>query len=221
MYENLLCLPYFQGMGKDDITAILDKVKLEFNNHEDGEVLCNNGSECTRFLIVTKGTTESVATAPDGSYSITEEHEAPYAIEPYSMFGYNTRYRRKYTAKGGCTTLSIEKNYFFSEFSKQSIFTINLINIVSRRAQKTDDSIWKLTPTTIEGRIIAFMAQRSETTHGHKRLNIKMERLAEILCETRLNISRALNNLQNQGLVTLNRKEIDIPQFKALLPFIK
>ncbi len=221
MYENLLCLPYFQGMGKDDITAILDKVKMEFTNHDDNGTLCTKGDECNKFTIITKGEITSIVTDEEGTFSITEEHKAPYAIEPHSMFGYDTRYKKTYTAKNNCTTLSIDKNYFFGELSKHSIFIINFINLISRKAQLANTSIWQFTPTSIEGRIIAFIAQRSETTHGCKRLNIKMERLAEILCETRLNISRALNNLQSKELVTLNRKEIYIPDFKKLLPYIK
>lgn len=221
MYENLLSLPYFQGMGKDDITAILDKVELEFTNHADKETLCNQGDECDKFIILTKGCIEAEACDKGNTYAITEEHKAPYAIEPYSIFGYNTKYKRRYTAKGECTTLVIEKKYFFSEFSKHNIFTLNLMNLVSRRAQVTQDSIWDLTPASIEGRIIAFVSQRSETTTGCKRLCIKMERLAEILCETRLNVSRALNSLQDRGLIVLNRKEIHIPEFKHLLPYIK
>ena len=221
MYENLLCLPYFQGMGKDDITAILDKVKLEFTTSNSKTLIRNRGEECNKFIILTKGAIEADACDKEGTYTITEEFTAPHAIEPYSIFGYNTKYKKKYTAKSECTILEIEKNYFFSEFSKQNIFTLNLVNLVSRRAQLINDTIWDFTPTTIEGRIIAFIAQRCETANGHKRLNIKMERLAELLCETRLNISHALNNLQNNGLVVLNRKEIEIPEFKELLPFIK
>ena len=221
MYENLLCLPYFQGMGKDDITAILDNVKMEFTTHADGETLCDKGNECNKFIIVTKGEITSETTDPADTCTLIEEHKAPYAIEPYSMFGYNTKYKHKHIAKGCCTTLEIDKNYFFSEFSKHNIVTLNFLNIISRKAQVTNEAIWKLTPTTIEGRIIAFIALRSETLHGAKQLNIKMERLAEILCETRLNISRALNNMQDKGLVTLNRKEILIPEFKELLPYIK
>ena len=94
MYENLLCLPYFQGMSKDNITAILDKVKLEYHNHGDKETLCKKGDECRSFILITKGEIVSHAYAPDDTYSIEEEHKAPYAIEPYSMFGYSTAYTR-------------------------------------------------------------------------------------------------------------------------------
>lgn len=221
MYENLLRLPYFQGMSKDNITAILDKIQLEYKNHGDKEPLCKKGDECNRFIILTKGEITSCAEASDGTYSIEEEHKAPYAIEPYSMFGYNTTYNRSYRSKDNCTTLTIEKSFFFNEFSKQNIFTLNFTNLISRRAQLLNDAIWEYTPCTIEGRIITFIAKRCETTHGCKKVSIKMERLATLLCETRLNVSRALNNLQNRGLIVLNRKEIYIPEFEKLLPYIK
>ena len=95
------------------------------------------------------------------------------------------------------------------------------MNLISRRVQLLNDAIWSYTPTTIEGRIIAFIAKRCETTHGCKKVNIKMERLAALLCETRLNISRALNNLQGNGLIVLSRKEIYIPEFEKLIPHIR
>lgn len=221
MYENLLCLPYFQGMSKENITAILDKIKLEYHTCNDKETLCDKGEECNKFVLLTKGEITSLAESPDGTYTIEEEHTAPYAIEPYSIFGYNTAYNRRYISKGTSTILTIEKGYFFSEFTKQNIFTLNLLNLICRRVQLLNSSIWKYTPATIEGRIIAFIAKRCESTEGSKRVNIKMERLAGIICETRLNISRALNNLQNQGLLTLSRKEIYIPNFEKLLPHIK
>lgn len=221
MYENLLRLPYFQGMSKDDITAILDKVKLEFTNYSEKEIVCRQGEECNRFLILTKGEITAETTSPSGTYSIEESIKAPYAIEPYSLFGYSTAYKRTYTSNGGCTILAIDKGYFFSEFTKQHIFTLNLINLISRRVQVQSDTTWRHTPTSIEGRIALFIAQRSETTTGYRRVKIKMEQLATILCETRLNVSKALNNLQERGLVTLSRKEIHIPDFSMLIPLIK
>ena len=221
MYESLLCLPYFQGMSKDDITAILDKVKLEFTTYGDKAAIAARGEECDKFIILTKGTVTAEATAADGSYTITEEHNAPLAIEPYSMFGYSTTYKHSYAAKGECTVLTIEKSYFLSEFSKQSIFSLNFMNIVSRKVQQIDKSIWEYTPATIEGCIIKFVAQRCDSLQGPKRIGIKMERLAEILRETRLNVSRALNSLQGEGLVQLGRKEIIIPRLEALIPRIE
>lgn len=217
MYESLLSLPYFQGMSRDDITAILDKITFEFKNYADGETIYSAGDRCNHFAILTNGTVVCTHTSPDGTYSITEHLPAPYAIEPYSMFGYDTTFKSTYTAHGSCTVLTIDKQYLFSEFTKHNIFTINFLNLISLKAQKTSNLVWHNTPTSIEGRIIQFIATRCETQSGIKHINIKMERLASIICETRLNISRALNDLQEQGLIELHRGAITVQSLRKLM----
>ena len=47
-------------------------------------------------------------------------------------------------------------------------------------------------------------------------LRIKMEDLATLLDDRRINVSRMLNELQAEGLVTLRRKEIEIPALEKL-----
>ncbi len=221
MYENLLSLPYFQGMSKDDITTILDKVVFEFIKYNDGEIICHRDDDCNEFQILTQGTLQTISEAQDNSYKISEEINSPFAIEPYSLFGYNTRYNREYIAKGTCTVLCIKKTFLFSELIKQQIFMINLMNLISHKSEKIRDIIWNEPPRSIAGRIVEFISLRCEQQQGRKVISIKMERLAEILYETRLNISKALNEMQNAGLVELHRKEIIIPSLKNLIDSVE
>ena len=44
-----------------------------------------------------------------------------------------------------------------------------------------------------------------------------MEDLANLLDDTRINISKVLNDWKQQGLVSLSRREIEIPDMNALL----
>ena len=217
MYENLLCLPYFQGMSKDDITAILDKVTFEFVKYADKETIYKAGDKCNRFCILTRGELQANTQSPDTTYRITENIPAPYAIEPHSLFGHDTTYKSSYTAKGECSILLIDKKFLFSEFIKHNIFTINFLNLISHNTQKLHEAIWSHTPGSIEGRIIRFIATRCNNLKGEKRVLIKMECLAAILCETRLNVSKALNNLQDSSLLELHRKEIVIPSMEKLI----
>ena len=217
MYESLLCLPYFQGMSKDDITAILGKVTLEFKRYGDGDVIFRRGEKCDKFIILTQGKVTGTATAPDKSYSISEELYAPMAIEPHSIFGYSTCYQRDYTAKGDCTLLFIDKQHIFGELSKHNIFTINLLNIICRRTQQMDERIWNYNSTTLHGRIVQFIANHCERQKGEKHISVKMERLAALLCETRLNISKALNDMQDAGHLSLHRGGITIHAIERLL----
>ena len=217
MYESLLCLPYFQGMSKDDITAILGKVTLEFKRYGDGDIIFRQGEKCDKFAILTQGKASSVNNAPDKSYSIVEELSAPITIEPYSIFGYDTKFQRDYIAKDDCTILSIDKQYIFGELSKHNIFTINLLNIICRKTQQTRERIWNYNSTKIPGRIVQFIANHCETQKGEKHISIKMERLAALLCETRLNISKALNEMQDAGHLTLHRGVITIHAIEKTL----
>ena len=217
MYESLLCLPYFQGMSKDDITEILGKVTLEFKRYGDGDVLFRHGEPCDKFIIITQGKVTSTAFAPDKSYSITEELDAPVAIEPHSTFGYDTNFKRDYIAKGECTILYIDKHHLFGELRKHDIFTINLLNQVCRKAQQREHEIWNYNHTSIAGKIARFIAMRCDSTKGEKHITIKMERLATLLGETRLNISKSLNEMQEAGYLTLHRGGIAVHDLNEMI----
>ena len=217
MYESLLRLPYFQGMSKDDITAILGKVTFDFKRYGDGDVIFRKGEKCDKFIILIQGRLSSFANAPDRTYSITEELFAPTPIEAHSIFGYDTKYQRDYIAKDNCTILLIDKQHLFGELSKHSIFTINLLNIICRRTQLIEQNIWNYNSTSLAGRITQFIAARCETQKGEKHISIKMERLATLLCETRLNISKALNEMQDAGHLTLHRGGITLHAIEKTL----
>ena len=217
MYENLLRLPYFQGMSKKELTAILDKVKLEFSRHQDGEKIIRQEEKCNKFVILIQGKLLAKHQTHNNPYTLTEEIEAPYAIEPYSLFGSETHYSRSYTSLGDSSLLSIDKSYFYSDFLIHSIFTMNFLNLISRRVQLQNSLAWQDAPSELEGQIARFVAVRSETLSGDKKLKIKMEQLASQLGTTRINISRALNKLQEEGLATLNRGEIHFHRFEELI----
>ena len=58
-------------------------------------------------------------------------------------------------------------------------------------------------------------------TDGPKVLYARMEDLAVLLNDTRINISTALNEMQAQGLLQLNRKRICIHDLGALVESCK
>ncbi len=219
MYESLMCLPYFQGMSKDEITSILDKVKLIFTRHNDGERIVAQGAPCNNLTLLMRGTLTSKCVAPDGRYTLIEEIRTPFAFEPYSLFGLSPTYRSSYYANGECDILAIEKSYLFNEFSRYSIFMMNIMNMLCQRVQLKNSQIWNTRRMPLTEKIIEFIAVRSEQQEGCKTLQIKMDDLADILDETRINVSSALNRLQKEGLIELRRKEIHIPSFKLLADY--
>ena len=214
-------LPYFQGMSKDEITSILDKVKLEFFRYEDGELVFAKGSPCEHFAILVRGEVVSSCISPDGRYTVLEELAPPIAFEPYSLFGLSPYYRCSYHAKGSCDVLMIKKSYLFKEFARYDIFLMNMLNLISQQAQQRSAQIWNRAEMDIPHKILDFIVTRTEQPDGCKTILVKMNVLAGILGETRINVSRVLNSFQQQGLAELRRKEIVIPSLKKLKQYVE
>jgi hypothetical protein len=55
MYETLLQMPLFQGLGEDEITRIIGKVKLHFQKFKAGSVIQMKGYFCNDLTFLLKG----------------------------------------------------------------------------------------------------------------------------------------------------------------------
>ena len=217
MYDTLLSLPLFQGMSQTDFNSLLQKIRLDFIRYADGDVIIEKGSRCGSLAFLINGTVESSRSGMDGNFTFSELIEAPFLIEPYSMFGRAGSYQRTYTAIGSCSFLMIDKQYIYTELGKYNICRMNLLNILSGRVQQLDSHIWSLNGMSLRERIIRFTKGLSDIQSGQKRLAIKMNDLATLMDATRLNVSRELNALEKDGLISLRRKEIFIPALENLI----
>lgn len=220
MFDTLLQLPLFQGLGAEDFTTIIEKVKLHFVKHRSGETFIQSGQTCDQLLFLLKGEVACNTVSPDGKVVFIEQVEAPYVFEPQSLFGMSTCYVSSYKAHGQVHTVSVSKALVMSELFRYDIFRLNYMNIISNRAQTFYNRLWEPVPTETEKKIVHFLLNHTERLAGEKVLKVKMEDLALALDDTRLHVSRALNTLQGKQLVTLQRKEIRIPDLKRLVETI-
>lgn len=217
MYKKLLQLPLFQGLAEKDLTQILEKVKLRFDKYESGSTIVEQGETCNRLIFILNGSIVSRAENEEHSYTFEETFESPSVIEPYSLFGMQTSFTATYTAETDVDTVSIDKSYVLAYLSTYDIFQLNYLNILSNRAQIMNKRLWRTHSTTTRQKIINFLHHRCSHKNGKKVLYIKMEILASLIDDTRINVSKALNELAAQDLLTLSRKTISVPDINMLL----
>lgn len=217
MFDTLLQLPLFQGLAQEDFTNILGKVKLNFSKYKTGEVIVKANEVCNKLIFVLKGEITSSTSSSDASYSFSEYFLAPFLIEPQSLFGMSTSYVGTYTAQTEAQTVSINKSFVMNELFKYDIFRLNYMNIVSNRAQNLNNRIWIKTADNLEKQIGNFILTHIERPMGKKILKIKMEELAQIVNDTRMGVSKALNSMQEKGVIELHRGEIMVPDAQKLI----
>lgn len=216
MYGTILQLPLFQGINQEDFTNILGKVKLHFTKHKPGELLIREGEPCNELIFLLKGKIAMNTVSSDLSYTFTEYFSEKHLIEPYALFGLHLQFSSAYTAESEVNLLRIRKEYVLKDLFKYEIFRMNFVNYISYRVQALNKRIRQLSSNEVEQKIIHFILKHSEKPEGEKLLNIKMEDLASHLDDTRLNVSKGLNSLQEKGLIILRRKEIAIPDAQKL-----
>lgn len=216
IFDILLQLPLFQGLVVEDFTRILEKVKLHFAKQKTGETLVQEGTPCDRLIFILNGNIAATTKSVQEHYSLTEYFEAPYLIEPQSLFGLYTTYSARYTATTPINSISINKEAVINDLLKYEIFRLNYLNIVSSQLQLLNKSTWGYTPDNVEARISNFIRTHLKRLQGSKSLKIKMEDLATIVNDTRNGVSKALNNMQDKGLLELHRGEIVIPAAEKL-----
>ncbi|MEG2573210.1 MAG: Crp/Fnr family transcriptional regulator [Bacteroides sp.] len=217
MYDILLQLPLFQGLCEDDLTNILEKVKFHFSKHKVGEKILRAGEVCDKLVFLLKGKVSAERTNSNPLFTCCEYFNAPYLVEPYSLFGMNTEYISSYIAQTDVDLLTVDKSYISSELNNYPIFRINYMNIISNHAQVLDNKLWQIKEMNDYSCVINFILFHCEKPGGRKLLRIKMEHLALILGHTRSTISKVLNKLQAEGLIVLRRKEIEIPKAELLV----
>lgn len=216
LYDKLLELPLFQGLSKENLAVIVSQTKLGFIKLRSGQEIVRAGEPCEALYILMSGMMEVETKSDDYGYTFLEELTAPQTIQIESIFGLKPRYTRTYRAKGVCNFLSLEKNELIKLLDAYLIFRINFLNAVSTYAQRLSRLPWKYHPNTIQGRLIHFFSTHCLSPVGKKVLVVKMIKLAEELNDTRLEVSKGLNELEEQGLVRLYRGKVEIPALEKL-----
>lgn len=216
MFNTLLRLPLFQGLSQEDFTNILGRVKLHFIKYQAGDHIAESNTSCTKLIFLLKGEVDAQTTPENQQFTYIETIKTPYLIEPEALFGMNPHFKSTYVAKTEVSVMTVDKMLVLKELLKYDVFRLNYVNSVSNRAQSIYSRLWQPPTSGTRKKVIHFMLVYAEKLEGEKTIIIKMEDLAEILDDTRLNVSKVLNELQDQGLIELRRKVIYIPEISKL-----
>ena len=217
IYEKLLLFPLFQGMSRDDLELVAGHTRFGFSKMNQGSTIVTEGDDCRQLLFLINGTLRVETMADDRSYMVVEQLEAPVILQPEVIFGYTQRYTHTYIAKTDVNLITVGKDEVLRLSEDFLVFRLNLLNMFATQTQKSSRLLWQHVPVTLEDRIVRFFAQHCIYPAGPKMFHVLMNRLAEELNDSRLDVSRALNALQREGKIVLHRGRVEIPQMERLL----
>lgn len=217
IYDRLLQFPLFQGMSRDDLEIVAGHTRFGFLKMTAGRQVIHAGDPCTHLYFLINGSLKVESFSDDGRYSVVEQMSSPYILQQESIFGYYQRYTHNFYALTDVNFLMLDKEEVVRLSEDFLVFRLNLMNHLATQAQKLIQAQWRRSPQSLQERVVRFFFLHTLYPAGPKTFHILMERLAEEVNDSRLNVSRVLNRLQTMGFLELHRGRIEIPQVERLL----
>ena len=217
IYDRLLQFTLFQGMSHADLMQVAGHTKFGFLKLTAGKRLVKEGDACSQLIFLTSGMLTVETQSVDHGCRVIEQVSAPYIVQPYHLFGISQRYTSTFKTLTDCNLISLDKQEVLLLLETQLVFRLNMLNIMATESQRLRLQQWRQAPRTLRERITRFLFSRCIYPAGPKTFFILMNQMAADLNDSRLDISRALNDMQAEGLLTLHRGRIEIPMLERLL----
>ena len=188
MYDVLLQLPIFQGVSRNKISELIEKMKFHFLKYPDGEKIVTSGEECNHLKFLISGEIRSELITQNEKMRITELIQAV----------------------GTVGIMQIEKASVIQMLQEEPIFLINLLNILSRRSQKALESFTALSSNDLKERLAFWVLSLTQQKSVDIRIICKQKDLYAFFGVQRSVFLSTLDELKEDGIIDYNAKEIII-----------
>ena len=135
MYEKLMSLPIFKGVGPDQVSQFLEKTDLNFQTCLAGDTVIERADVCDAVTCVLTGDVEVSYNIGTSGVTLKAYYGMGKMIGLDRLYGLDTYYPYEVIARQGCGTMSFSKNKLLSLVKNNEICLINLLNILSLRSQ--------------------------------------------------------------------------------------
>lgn len=210
----LLEFPLFLGMTASELASFRSQGMLSVGTVTKSSTLVKVGNKCERLIIITEGTIRIVTESDDKSYAVEENVKGPMIIQPERLFGLNQYHTSTYTSMTLCHYVTIDKNDVVKMMEKSMVFRINFLNVLSTMNQRVGRRMWHQQSEDVVQRIIRFAKDHCQYPAGRKYLRMGMSEMAREIGCSRLEVSQALHQLENQDRVRMHRMTIEIPELR-------
>ncbi len=217
VYDKILELPLFQGHSREDLTAILSKVKVEFARYRKGQVVVRQDDPCRNIIFLIEGDVAVSRTSLRKDILFSEQFSAFRSFGTETLFGLRRSYCYSITALNAVNTFVVDKEGVTGRLLNYEVFRYNLLNMLTTRIQRCQQVLWLPEEDETERSFVLLCKRNFIYPAGTKTIEGGMVALARMMNRPRIHVSNMLNALEKRRLVSLGRKKIIIPSFEKLI----
>lgn len=136
MYETIMELPLFKGIGSDQLSQMLEKTRVEFLNFEDGEVIAKTDEQVDSIGFLLSGHIRRLHKLSNFKITFEETLGKGAVIGAMNLYGLSNHYISDIQAVGKSSILKIGKSQYMNILRSDEIYLMNYLNYLSAAAQR-------------------------------------------------------------------------------------
>ena len=112
MYETIMDLPLFKGVGKDHVSQFVEKTQIHFERYEPGEIIADYKDEVTGLKFVLSGSVVMSSKCFGGKITVESHMKGNIVLGATRLFGLKPMYKRQIKALTLCGVMGFSKEKY-------------------------------------------------------------------------------------------------------------
>ena len=222
MFQILSNSPFFIGLSAADLEVIFSKIAFCVKSFSKGQTIAQRDEEVKNMLIVVEGVVKGEMVDFSGKILKVEEIQAPQPLAHAVMFSKINKFPVDVVALTNCKILFIPRSDVLRLMQTNEVILKNFLSAVSNRAHFLTTKLWFLSFKTIKEKVAHYLLNLAKSeTRTTIILPKSHQELAELFGVTRPSLARVLSEMENEGIIIVNRREVEIVNKRKLLEMIK
>jgi CRP-like cAMP-binding protein len=220
LFQLLTGTMIFKGMDEKSIESLFQQKTFRLRKYEKGEFIAHSHDECDRLMIVIRGSVRGEMTDFSGKTIKIEDIGVPRLLAAGFIFGTQNRFPVDIIANESSTLLIISKDTLVIMMQQNNRVLKNYLDAISSRTQFLSNRIRFLSFKTIREKIAHYIL--SQAGEGYEKIILPQSQtsLADFFGVTRPSLARALHELEKEGVIRVERREIKLLNKEKLNNFL-
>ena len=203
----------FQGISETELKRMLGCAKFNYKKYHKGDVIFRQDESVENFYVLLKGRV-SIA-----KHLISGKKNILYIVGENHIFGEEQSYQYGAWAISEVELIEMPKTFFYSfcsnacEHHKQLIQ--NILEMLSMKEWLAVKKINIVSAVSLKERISIWMLEEADD-QGVVQVEMNREELADYLGVARPSLSRTLLQMQSEGTIEVEKKQIRILDIKKI-----
>ena len=203
----------FQGISETELKRMLGCAKFNYKKYHKGDVIFRQDESVENFYVLLKGRV-SIA-----KHLISGKKNILYIVGENHIFGEEQSYQYGAWAISEVELIEMPKTFFYSfcsnacEHHKQLIQ--NILEMLSMKEWLAVKKINIVSAVSLKERISIWMLEEADD-QGVVQVEMNREELSDYLGVARPSLSRTLMQMQSEGTIEVEKKQIRILDIKKI-----